>query len=244
MHKPLLMMLLALASHGAYADYRAEAVQIAPNGQTMSAQIAATAEMTRSDFQRNGESVVQIFNQRNGQQTLLFPSRKTYMQSPEGEFAVLAVRTNPCEGIRGARCVEQGRETIDGRSAIKWQVSFTDSERNLTSTQWIDVERGLPLRIQGSHGEQSETRLSGKETLLGREVEKWEMSTHLPNGQTLTGRQWYDPELKTLLREELMDGSVRELKSLEITTLPAELFSVPVGFRRVEAAPTVPSSSR
>ncbi|HES76619.1 MAG TPA: hypothetical protein ENO09_06385 [bacterium] len=156
------------------------------------------------------------------------------------------MRTNPCEGIPGASCVEQGRETIAGRNAVKWQMTVTAQGRPLTSTQWLDVERGLPLRVQGFNGEQSETRLLGKESLLGREVEKWEMSTRLPNGQTFTGRQWYDPALNTLLREELPDGSVRELKALEVKPLPAELFSVPADFKRVEptSAPAAPPAPR
>lgn len=234
--KPTLLslaLLTAQALPAAWADFRAEAVQTAPNGQAMSAKIAVGKQAMRSEYQHNGETVIQLVDMKTGQQTLIFPARKAYVQGPPG-LPPQGKRTSPCEGLPGAQCVEQGRETVHGRSAVKWQVTVPIQGQALTSTQWLDAERGLPLRMLGPHGEQTEMRLLGKETLLGREVEKWEVSSRLPNGQTYTGRQWYDPKLDTLLREELPDGSVRELKHLDTADLPAELFAIPAGFQRLQ----------
>ena len=220
------------------ADYRAEAVQSATNGQSMVAHLAVGKNAMRTEHQRHGESVVQIINLSNGQQTLLFPANKTYMQSPAGGPIPQGKRTSPCEGWPGAQCVEQGRENIGGRAAVKWQVTTSAQGRSLSGTQWMDVERGLPLRILGPNGEQTEMRMLGKESLQGKKKKKWEISTRLPNGQSYTGRQWYDPVLDTLLREELPDGSTRELKKIEIGDLPADAFTVPQGFTRVEPPST------
>ena len=236
---------IVLGIQAAEADYRAEGIQILPNGTEMRAHVAVSDQAMRNEFVRNGETVVQIFRRDTGQQTLLFPARKTYMQSPAGE-PVPKKRNNPCEGLPGASCIEQGRETIAGREAVKWQMTVQTPHGKQVSTQWLDAARGMPLRMQGPNGESAEARLLGKETMLGREVEKWEITSRMPNnGQTLTGRQWYDPGLDTHLREELPDGTVREFKTLEVKELPADLFSVPAGFTRVEpGASTTPPASR
>lgn len=227
-------LLASLGMVAAQADYRAEAVQTTPGGQVMGAQIAVGKGTVRTEFQHDGESVVQIINLSNGQKTMLFPAKKTYMQSPTGEPVPHGKHSNPCELMPGAQCVEQGRESIDGHPVIKWQVSVNAQGRNLVGTQWVDIERGMPVRIVSPNGEQTDSRLLGRESMQGREVEKWETTTKLPNGQTLTGRQWYDPALDTLLREELPNGATRELKKIETGDLPADLFSVPAGYTRVE----------
>lgn len=227
-------LLAALGLSAAQADYRAEAVQTAPNGQSMTAQLAVGKHAMRTEYQRNGETVVQLVDLNTGQQTLLFPARKSYMQGPASVPLPGGKRANPCEGLPGAQCSEQGRETVNGRAAVKWQMTMSMQGRSFTSTQWVDAERGLPLRMQGPNGDLTEMRLLGKENLLGRDVEKWEVSARQPNGQSYTGRQWYDPKLDTLLREELPDGSTRELKKLDTGDLPAELFAIPAGFTRVE----------
>jgi len=235
--KPLALFAALLASLStvvSQADYRAEAVQTAPGGPAMSAQIAVGKDAVRTEFQRDGEDVVQIINLGNGQQTMLFPGRKTYMQSPVGKPIPHGKHSHPCEVMPAAQCVEQGRETIAGRQAVKWQVSFVMQGRNVVGTQWIDVERGLPLRMLAPSGEQTDMRLLGAETMQGREVEQWEVTTRMPNGQTFIGRQWYDPGLDTVLREELPDGASRELKNIRVGAVPAELFSVPTGYSRIE----------
>ncbi len=235
--RPLLVALLTgFCTLAAQADYRAEAIQTAPDGQVMSAQIAVASDAVRTEFQRDGESVVQIINLTNGQQTMLFPGRKTYMQSPTGKPIPHGKHRNPCEVISAAQCVEQGRETLAGRQAVKWQITATRQGRNVVGTQWMDVERGLPLRMMGPNGEQTDMRLLGAESMQGREVEKWEVTTRTPNGQTYTGRQWYDSGLDTVLREELPDGARRELRNIRVETLPADMFSVPPGFSRIEPA--------
>lgn len=227
-------LLAGLGTVTAQADYRAEAVQTTPGGQVMRAQIVVGKDAMRTEFRHDGESVVQIINFSNGQKTILFPARKTYMQGSSGDPVPHGRHSNPCELMPGAKCVEQGRESRDGHPVIKWQVNVNIQGRNLVSTQWVDTERGMPLRIISPNGEQTDSHLLGKESMQGREVEKWETTTKLPNGQSLTGRQWYDPVLDTLLREELPDGAVRELKKIEIGDLPAELFSVPTGYMRIE----------
>ena len=54
-------------------------------------------------------------------------------------------------------------------------------------------------------------------------------------GKQSTSKQWYDPELRIITREELPGGFYRELKSIAVAPQPPALFSVPADYKRVEA---------
>jgi hypothetical protein len=74
--------------------------------------------------------------------------------------------------------------------------------------------------------------MSGKEKINGRSTEKWEISSNQPNGQKMFSRQWYDPKLKMVIREELPGGYVRELKNISVSKQSKNLFKVPSDYKK------------
>jgi hypothetical protein len=97
-------------------------------------------------------------------------------------------------------------------------------------TVWIDQARKMPIRQIFPDGSSMEMRLLGKETLNGRATEKWEMKVTRPGGQSNVGYQWFDPVLKTNIRDEQTGGFVNELRDIKLGTQPADLFVVPSGY--------------
>ncbi|NNG13734.1 MAG: hypothetical protein HKM22_01080, partial [Gammaproteobacteria bacterium] len=53
--------------------------------------------------------------------------------------------------------------------------------------------------------------------------------------------QWYDPEIKIVVREEHDDGYVRELRDIKVGKHSKSLFLVPKGYER-RAQPPQPKS--
>jgi hypothetical protein len=84
------------------------------------------------------------------------------------------------------------------------------------------------------NGETMELILVGQDTIDGRAVEKWEMTTTAPDQAPTKTLQWYDPQLKLAVREEFPGGFVRELTSIRIGEQPDHLFTVPAGYNRTE----------
>ena len=97
-------------------------------------------------------------------------------------------------------------------------------------TVWIDQARKIPIRQILPDGSTMEMRFMGDETVNGRATEKWEMKITRPGGQSSVGYQWFDPELKTNIRQEQPGGFVSELRDIKIGKQPAGLFVVPSGY--------------
>ncbi len=68
----------------------------------------------------------------------------------------------------------------------------------------------------------------GKETLHGRNVEKW----HCERARGGIGKVWFDPRLKTSIRVE-EDRSIFELRNIREKRLSSDLFQVPAGYSRM-----------
>jgi hypothetical protein len=137
----------------------------------------------------------------------------------------------------GASCRRLGVEDVNGRPAVKWEMSMTHEGKTLTGVQWLDQERAIPLKHQLPGGQTMELKLLGTETFEGRPVEKWEMTTAVPSQQPRVTFQWYDPELKLAVRDELPGGFVSELKDIRVAPQPDNLFAVPDGYTRMTAPP-------
>jgi hypothetical protein len=102
------------------------------------------------------------------------------------------------------------------------------------SLHWIDPQRQMPLRQILPDGRVTELTLHGQQRLNGRQVEHWEQSLSLPDGEIQRASQWYDPQLQIAIREELPGGYFRELRNIVVAVQPAQLFEVPAGYQRLE----------
>ena len=243
-------LLAVVAAGSVWADaagvqFSADIVRRGPDGQVTSGKMFVGDGRTRMEMTQQGREVVRISDQKRGMEWILFPADKNYLERsapPAGAEAVKppppaapSAETDPCAGVPGLTCRRVGVEDVNGRAAVKWEMSATDKGQTLTGAQWLDVERGLPLKHLMPNGQIVELKLIGIEQIDGRSAEKWEMVTTAPKQQPMATFQWYDPELKLAVREEFPGGYVSELKNIRVDPQPDDLFAVPAGFVRKTA---------
>lgn len=241
-------LLLSLAATGTWADgpqFSAETIQRGSTGEASSGKMFVGEGKMRMEMSAQGQSLVRITDEKRKVEWLLFPDQKTYLERQAGPdqtgsaSSPSAAAADPCAGIPGLTCRKLGDEDVGGRPAAKWEITGNQDDKPVTSVQWIDRERGIPLRQQFPDGGKMELSLRGKETLEGRTVEKWEVTVEAPGRQPSHTFQWYDPELKLAVRQEFPGGGVSELKNIRIGKQPDDLFVVPAGYSR--GAPPTPA---
>lgn len=245
----ILGSVLALTAQAEIAgvQFSAEMVSRGPDASPSTGRMYVGDGRIRIEMTQEGRDIVRINDHNRRIEWILFPDQKNYLEraAPEGDSAPApmpapSAETNPCAGLQGVNCRRAGEEEVAGRAAVKWEMTVTHEGQTLTGAQWLDVQRGLPLKYQMPNGQSMELHMLGTETIDGRSVEKWEMTTVIPNQQPIRTFQWYDPELKLSVREEFPGGHVRELDKIQIGAQPDDLFSVPAGYTRLEMPPMEP----
>ncbi|MBK1719929.1 hypothetical protein [Thiocystis violacea] len=224
--------------------FSADMLSRGPNDQVTTGKMYVGESRMRIEMSQQGRDVIRINDQDKRMEWILFPDQKGYMErsvaqgeEPPASMPTPSAETNPCEGLQGLNCRRVGEEDVGGRAAIKWEMTVTNEGQTLTGAQWIDVERGLPLKYQMPNGQSMELKMLGAESIGGRAAEKWRMTTTAPNQQPVETFQWYDPQLKLSVREEFPGGFVRELGNIQIGPQPDDLFRVPEGYSKMDAPP-------
>jgi outer membrane lipoprotein-sorting protein len=241
-------LLVALSARADLAgqEFTAEMVQRGPEGPISTGKMYVGGARMRTEMDHQGQQVVRITDETRGLEWILFPAQQQYMERPLGgppgaqTPSAAAAAADPCAGMPGVTCRKVGEEPISGRPAVKWEMVATHQGQTMTSTQWIDKERGVPLRQEMPGGQSTELKLVGMETLDGRSVEKWEVTTTQPGGAPTRTFQWYDPELKIAVRQEFPGGFVSELKGIRVGKQGDHLFSIPAGYERITAPMGMP----
>lgn len=216
------------------------AVQSGPDGKNREAQLYVGDNQVRLEHSRNGQPTVEIYDMKHQRMLLLVPEQKVYMQrdftmGAAGNPITSPTDSNPCASMSDAQCKKVGTDTLYGRSVSQWEMSVERDDKTLNSLHWMDDERHMSLRDVWPDGSTTESILQGKEMLYGRPTERWEQTTTGPNGKKRTTIQWYDPELKIAVREEMPGGLFREIRDIRVAPQPASLFDVPAGYERVES---------
>jgi len=218
------------------AEFSADMRQSGPQGDATSRMYVGKDRM-RMEMEQGGQQIVRILDSSKKVEWLLYPDQKSYME--RGAPAAGAVgagqtdESNPCAAMSGATCENLGTETVSGRQAVKWRVTFSHQGRVFASTEWLDSERNIPLRSERADGSRSELVFLGQEQLGGRTVEKWEMKSSQQGKAPQSSFQWYDPKLKLAIREEFPGGFVRELVNIREGQQPEHLFVVPADYRQI-----------
>jgi outer membrane lipoprotein-sorting protein len=227
-------------------EFSAEMVQRGPEGQMSSGKMYVGDGRMRSEMVHQGQQVVRITDETRGVEWVLFPEQKKYMERQLASSAgpqpgmMQSASEDPCAGAPGLTCRKLGEETVSGRTAVKWEIVAAHQGQTVKTTQWIDKERGVPLRQELPNDQTTELKLVGEETLNGRPVEKWEMVATTPNQQPIRTFQWFDPELKLAVRQEFPGGFVSELNELNVGKQPDHLFTIPAGYERLSAPQGMP----
>jgi hypothetical protein len=223
-------------------EFSAEAIQTSPQGQEMHQKMYLGADgRVRIESSAQGQNYVQIINPATGKMYMLLPAQKTYMERVFDGAAQLKRVTadpnpNPCAGVPNAKCKMLGKDTVNGRAAEKWElVQEEEGGQTERMLYWLDSERRMPLRQFMPDGSTTEMEQVGSEVMNGRQTEIWKMTMTRPGEEDVESTQWYDPELKIAIRDELPGGAYRELRNIKIQKQPADLFEVPGDYKKVAA---------
>ncbi|TNF98946.1 MAG: DUF4412 domain-containing protein [Gammaproteobacteria bacterium] len=241
----LLRYLMVMTLLWPVMSYAAEKVQFSAEAvmsrgdQQMHRKMYVGQSVVRTEMEMGGRKMIQIMNMGTGTAWTLFPDSKTYyeMKSPPGGGQMNQADTsqNPCAGMKNMTCKNLGVETVNGRQANKWQISGKVSGQEFSSLQWIDKQRNWPIRTFHQDGAVTELMLVGKEVMNGRHTEKWEAVNTSSDGKEQRLTQWYDPEIRSAVREEMPGGLVNELKNIRVGAQSSALFSLPAGYKKVKA---------
>lgn len=223
-------------AEGSGPEFSAETHQRGSGGQVSSGKMFVGNGKVRIEMSAQGQDLVRITDEKRRIEWILFPEQKNYLERKAGPDQAgpapnpASIAADPCVGMSGLTCKKLGDEAISGRPSAKWEITGNQDGKSVTSTQWIDKERGIPLRQEFPEGGKMVLSLQGKETIEGRAVEKWEVLVEAPGRQATRTFQWYDPELKLAVRQEFPGGGVSELKNIRIGKQPDDLFVVPAGY--------------
>ncbi len=222
---------------GDVVEFSADAYQKGPQTPSVKAKMFVGDRRVRKEYATNGQQLIEIYDAKKQRAVLLMPAQHVYMER-EGAIPSLigasGATKNPCHGLKAARCKKLGNASINGRNTEKWQMVMNKDGQDMTAHYWIDSERNMLIKQVLPDGTSTELKLLGKETVDGRETEKWEMVASRPQGQSMRSTQWYDPELKIAIREEMPGGYRRELKNISIGVQPKALFEIPAGYTMVK----------
>jgi len=222
----------AIAGEG-QIELSADVVQSMPQQESRQGRLYVGNDQVRTDITVGGKTMIQIIDIKRQTAYILDPGQKSYMErkagpaelSPGGGSA--AKEANPCAGMQNLACHRVGVESVNGRPAEKWELENTVQGQSGKMVIWLDQVRHIPIRQLLPDGTSMEMRLLGRETLNGRNTEKWEMKATRPGGQGSVAYQWFDPELNMNIREEQPGGITSELRNIRIGKQPADLFAVP-----------------
>ena len=227
---------MATASQG-QVEFSADVIQSMPQQEPQQGRMYVGNDQMRTDINVGGKSMIQIIDVKKQTAYMLDPEQKSYMERKAGPGELNSGRggpamdSDPCAGMQNLACRRIGVESVNGRSAEKWELENTAMGQSGKMVIWLDQERHIPVRQLLPDGATMEMRLLGSETLNGRTVEKWEMKATRPGGQSSVAYQWFDPELNMNIRQEQPGGFISELRNIRIGKQPADLFIVPTGYK-------------
>jgi hypothetical protein len=209
----------------------------------VTARIFVSESAIRSEYELNGNKLVQITDFKAGLVSLVNPALRSYKQRPvtmaDAAMAGKQLQLGddgPCAGLPGLVCTSHGSEKINDRMAVKWSMSPRGSEggRDREMIVWLDSQRGMPLKQVLPDGATMTRRLLGTDTVSQRQAEKWEITVRTANGESSVSYQWYDEGLGITLREEQPGGYLRDVYDIKPGPQSASLFTVPDAYSKVE----------
>jgi Domain of unknown function (DUF4412) len=236
----ILLFTSTLASAGqGQVEFSADVIQSMPQQESRQGRMYIGNDQVRTDINVGDKTMIQIIDIRQQTAYILDPGQKTYMERKAGPGELNPGAggpekdSDPCAGMQNLACSRVGVESVNGRPAEKWELENTAPGQSGKMVIWLDQERHIPVRQILPDGATMEMHLLGSETLNGRTVEKWEIKSTRPGGQSSIAYQWFDPELNMNIREEQPGGFVSELRNIRTGKQPADLFTVPSGYKMV-----------
>jgi outer membrane lipoprotein-sorting protein len=219
-------------------EFSADAVQSISGQPSMNAKLYVSKNAVRTESVMNGSDMAEIVYMKDKRRVLLNKRTKKYIEQKflsekmKPESKKTKEDTSPCISIADATCKKLGKEIINDRETIKWEMTVKRNGRSYKSLHWLDKKYYMPIREQFQDGTISTMTLSAKEKIDDRETERWYLHAIRPDGQTIESQQWYDPNLKMVIKEELPGGYVRELRNIKVSKQDKKLFQIPSDYQK------------
>ena len=224
------------------ASFTADAVQTKPGQGMRYGKLFVSDTATRFEFQQRGRPVIQIIDKKAGVTRLLFPLSKTYLEfkgDADAGIADIVNLSTPCpkplpgKDAPKMSCTKTGDESRGAFRLEKWKVTYEKSPQS--GMIWWDPERKMALRQEMPGGNVIQMNYLGEVPYSKtRNVENWEVLFMTPFGRYQRGMMMYDKEIKLPVMQNFPDGTMRELRNLEVGEQAADLFKVPADYKKIE----------
>lgn len=218
-------------------EFSAEAIQVSPGRPLLSSKMYVSKHAVRTDMVKNKFHIIEIVYPAKGKRVLLYPEQKKYIEQTGlpviSSWSGKSEKT-PCEGVKNASCKKIAKETLNNVKVEKWQVEQRISGKLYRSLHWIDSKRRIAVKELFYDGGVAELKMLGKDKLYKRNVEKWQYQYFNPAGQRRVSRQWYDPQLKMVIKEEMPGGYLRELRNIIVRPQNKSLFVIPADYDKLD----------
>ncbi|MGB5277310.1 MAG: hypothetical protein WBP02_09085 [Gammaproteobacteria bacterium] len=236
----LLTFCLLLTTHTSAVSFTADAIQ-------MRGDVVDQAKMfwkngsVRFEFLDQGVPMVQIFDNKNRKVIWLDTENKVFMQRELNEQLVApaeinsAEQYNPCDNFAEAECNLLKATQYNGRATDKWLLTFNVDGKDHHVFQWIDQKHRILVRQENPDGSVLDVKILDDQEVNGRQVRKVDMIAISPDGSSVHGIQWYDNELNIVVRQQVDDGSIDELRNIKVEDVSPVLFAIPEGYKSVES---------
>jgi len=158
-------VVLITASLWAQEDFSADIVNNKGDGQQGKARIYVTKDKWRIEGLGEGRmGGAVITNLKTQMSDIIIPDRKMYMEFPQGQgpgaqrmWSFYQARNidDACSDWlslsynKGGTCKKVGSDTVNGRSAIKYEGTNANGE---TGTIWLDKKIAFPIKWEGKNG--------------------------------------------------------------------------------------------
>ena len=230
MNTLLLLFSFNVSAYEVGVEFSADALQVSPGRPPVYSKMYVSKSAVRTEMTQQGRRVIDIAHPKKGKRVLLFPDQKTYMEQTglvvSSSWSGKSPKT-PCEGLQDASCKKLGKEILQKVNVEKWQVERKIKGKTYRSLHWIDANRRIAIKEMLPDGSVSELMMLGKEKLNGRNIEQWELRHTYSSGQNRVSKQWYDTQLKMVIKEEMPGGYLRELNNIKVNKQKKSLFELP-----------------
>ena len=235
----------SVAAQNPGKPFSATAVQITPQG-VVQTRISISQKAIRNEYEQNGHKMIELIYPDENKRVMLFPGQKVFIEQYAASFPDRRVTDgdSPCEKLPGTICRKLDDEVVNDIQTEKWEFTRVENGRPVHTLHWIDRKRQLPIREFSADGSVVEMFFLGEDEINKRNAEKWRMQLMSADGQRSQFLQWYDPELKLVIREEHPDGYVRELRDIKVGKQSKKLFSIPKDYKRQVQPPNPQGSAR
>lgn len=234
-------MSLFLAIESPAVSFTADAIQ-QRGGVVSQAKLYWDDGSVRFEYREQGIPMVQIFDNKNRKMIWLDTHSKVYMQTELSDQQAATVTDesaeyfDPCNNFADAECNHLKSAIINGRKTDKWLITFNIEGRDQHIFQWIDRKHRILVRQENPDGSVLDVRILDAQEVNGRLVHKVDMIAISPDGSSIHSIQWYDDELNIIVRQQADDGSIDELRNIQVENVDPTLFAIPEGYRPIASS--------